>query len=160
MKKILAGLIRQDEYLDEALRALKPGGKTLPVQDIAALGFSLRVIREDLDEAYALLSMEVVEARPDHGVSPYTIAVRAYSRSISAKTARIRRLTAAAAGKDRTTMRDAVASVKRSGRGGKTLPRLLEERRAMLHLAADAARLDRSSARLSAAGKWLYISSN
>jgi hypothetical protein len=160
LKNILARLIRQNEYLDETLDTLGSAGKKLSAQEIAALGFGLRRIKGNLDSVSELEAAQLTEMRPGSGLSQYTRTILSYSRSISKKIARVGALTAKAALKNGgPAVRDAVSSRPGTGRGGRKLTRLLEERRAMDHLAADAKALKFSSDKLTAAGKWLYITS-
>ncbi|OGR95699.1 MAG: hypothetical protein A2016_07905 [Elusimicrobia bacterium GWF2_62_30] len=158
VKNILFKLVRQDEYLDEALERLD-SRKPLSGHEISALGLNLKLVATSLGEVSALNKTEFSNIRPDTNLASYTNAIFSYSRKVDRKAAKITTLVAQlSAGNKKASMRDAVSS-KKGKKGGKKLTQLLAEQKAMAALASDAKKLRGASRDLSATSKWLYIAS-
>ncbi|MDO8806111.1 MAG: hypothetical protein Q7R35_16980 [Elusimicrobiota bacterium] len=177
-KDILFKLVRQDEYLDEAIEtldshrcdgnsSLRGGSLTLacgaPVelQDISALGVSLKAIANNLNHVSALNKAEFAAIQPDSNLSTYTNTILSYSRKVNRKVGQVHVLVAQLAAKNKkASMRDAVSSKKGVKKGrGKNLTQLLAEQKAVEKLSADVKNLRTASRNLSATSKWLYIAS-
>ena len=160
-KDILFKLVRQDEYLDEAIETLDSAGGPGGIEDISALGVSLKAIAKNLSHVSALNKTEFSAIQPGSNLSAYTNTILSYSRKVNRKAGQVNILVAQLAAKNKkAAMRDAVAS-KKGGRKvrGKKLTQLLEEQQAVERLSADAKTLGAASKNLSATSKWLYIAS-
>lgn len=159
MKDILFRLVRQDEYLDEALAAIESSNGKLSIHNLSALGLSFKLIKNDLNAISAMNKREFPGIRPEPGVAVYTRTILSYSRSVSRKVVKINALMAKTAFKSKKlAMRDAVSSRKSGGpRNGKKLTRILEEQKAIEMLMSDIQTLRASSRKLTATSKWLYI---
>ncbi len=170
MKNTLSKLIRQDDFLDEALETIESANGKLSTHNILALGLSFKIIKNDLDTISAMNKREFSEVQPGPGSATYTKTILSYSRSISQKIAQISGLITKTSRTDkRLAMRDAVLSppiskgrgtgrtlVKKAG-NGKKLTQILEEQKAMEMLSSDIQTLKTSSRQLNATSKWLYI---
>lgn len=158
MKDILFKLVRQDEYLDEAIETLDSRNAGLAAEDLSAVGLSLKLIKNNLEHISALNKKQFSEAQPSGSLAIYTRTIFSYSRKVAAKTAQVGDLVSAALAKGkRSAMRDAVSSKKSAKKGGKSLTALLEERQALEALSDDARNLKASARKLNATSKWLYI---
>jgi hypothetical protein len=161
MKKILSKLVRQDEFLDEAIETLESSNGNLSIHRIWALNLSLQLIKGDLDAISAVSQKDFPEIRPEPGVTTCAKTILSYSRSVSKKIATIGGLVAKTSRRSKDlTMRDAVSSKqgKKSG-DNKDLTQILEEQKAMEKLASDIQLLKASSKKLNATSKWLYVAS-
>ena len=160
-KDILFKLVRQDEYLDEAIETLDSSAKRPDAQELAALGVSLKTIAKNLNHVSALNKTQFAAIQPDSKLATYTTTILSYSRKVDRKAGQVGALIAQMAAKNKkAALRDAVAS--RTGkkvRGGRKLTQLLDEQKAVERLAADAKSLRGASRNLSATSKWLYIAS-
>ena len=159
LKDILFKLVRQDEYLDETIDTLDSANGKFSLNDISALGLSLKMIKGNLDVISALNKKQFAEVQPDAALNTYTKTILSYSRQVSQKVVKVNGLVARAAFKNKkSAMRDAVAS-KKGGKAvkGKKLTQMLEEQKAMELLSADIKTLRASSNKLTATSKWLYI---
>ncbi len=158
-KGILSKLVRQDEYLDEAIEMLDTSGRISP-DKISAAGLSLKIIAGNLDSVSAMTRNEFAAVmRPGPHFSTYANAIFSYSRKVNRKAERVNLLAARMAAANRkSAMRDAVSSRKSSSKTrGVKITRILEERKALDSLAADARALRSSTRKLNATSKWLYI---
>lgn len=177
-KDILFKLVRQDEYLDEAIEtldshhcdgnsSLKGGSLTLAcsgpadLQDISALGVSLKVIAKNLKHISALNKTEFSSIQAGSALSNYTNTILSYSRKVNRKVGQVNVLVAQLAAKNKkASMRDAVTSGKGGKKvRGKDLTQLLEEQKAVAELASVAKSLGAASRDLNASSKWLHIAS-
>lgn len=157
MKDILFKLVRQDEYLDEAIETLDCETGKLTSDDISALGLSLKLVKNNLEHITALNKKQFSEVQPHTGLAIYTRTILSYSRKVAVKAGQAGELLSAALAKGKkSTMRDAVSS-KKGGKVGKNLTELLEERQAMETLSAEIKSLKISAKKLTATSKWLYI---
>jgi len=172
MKNTLSKLIRQDDFLDEALATLESANGKLSAHNMLALGLSFKIIKTDLDAISALNKKEFSQVQPEPGATTYTKTILSYSRSISQKITKISSLVAkASSANKKLAMRDAVTSPDSSGsqaRGtgrslykkagnGKKLTQILEEQKAVERLSSDIRILKTASRQLNATSKWLYI---
>lgn len=158
MKDILFKLVRQDEYLDEAIETLDSRDASLTAEDISAIGLSLKLIKNNLEHISALNKKQFSEAQPSSSLSDYTRTIFSYSRKVTNKAAQVSDLVSSALAKGkRSAMRDAVSSKRGAKKGGKSLTALLEERQALEALSDDARNLKASAKKLNATSKWLYI---
>ena len=160
-KDILFKLVRQDEYLDEAVEMLDTSTGRPGAQDLAALGVSLRTISNNLKHVAALNKAEFASIQPGSQYARYTNAILSYSRKVDRKAVQVSGLISKlAANNKKAAMRDAVSS-KKGGRKarGRSLDQILAEQKAMQKLASDARGLRVASRNLSATSKWLYIAS-
>jgi len=166
MKDILFKLVRQDEYLDEAIETLDTANHKFTAHDISALSLSLKLIKENMDNASALNKAQFAELQPGLNLSSCTKAILSYSAKMNAKVLRVGLLTRNLSAKNKkAAMRDAVSAKKGgpddSARGrkvrGKSITRLLDEQQALKQLSFEVKNLKASSARLTAISKWLYI---
>lgn len=158
-KGILFKLVRQDEYLDEAIETLD-SSKRLSTHDLSAMGLSLKMIAGNLNRVSVLNKNEFASIQPGSNLSKYTNTILSYSKSVNRKSAQVSTMVAKmAAATKRAGMRDAVSSKKGSKKGGKKLTQLLDEQKALAALAADAKTLRGASRNLNATSKWLYIAS-
>jgi hypothetical protein len=159
-KDILFKLVRQDEYLDEAIETLDSSKGRLSSHDISAMGLSLKMIAGNLNRVSALNKGEFASIQPGSNLSKYTNTILSYSKSVNRKSvqvsATIARLTAAT---KKAGMRDAVSSRKGAKKGGRKLTQMLDEQKALAALSADAKTLRSASRNLNATSKWLYIAS-
>jgi hypothetical protein len=159
-KGILFQLVRQDEYLDEAIETLDSSKGRLSAHDISAMGLSLKMIAGNLNRVSTLNKNEFASIQPGSNLSKYTNTILSYSKSVNRKSAQVSATVARlAAANKKSGMRDAVSSKKGSKKGGKKLTQLLEEQKALAALAADAKTLRGASRNLNATSKWLYIAS-
>ncbi|MDP2865806.1 MAG: hypothetical protein Q8O90_06160, partial [Elusimicrobiota bacterium] len=71
-KDILFKLVRQDEYLDEAIETLDTASGPADLQDISALGVSLKVIAKNLKHISALNKTEFSSIQAGSALSNYT----------------------------------------------------------------------------------------
>ena len=159
LKTILFRLVRQDEYLDEAIDTLDSANGKLSLNDITAMGLSLKMIKSNLDAISALNKKQFAEVQPNPALNTYTKTILSYSRQVSQKIVKVNGFVARAALKNKkSAMRDAVTS-KKGGKAakGKKLMQILEEQKAMERLSADIKTLRASSNKLTATSKWLYI---
>jgi hypothetical protein len=160
-KDILFKLVRQDEYMDEAIDTLGSSGSRLNAHDVSATALSLKLIAGNLDKVSALNKTEFASVQP---VSPdvrYIATILSYANKVGRKSVRVNKLIAQLAARNkRSSMRDAVSSGK-SGRKvrGKKLDQILAEQQALAQLAADAKNLRAASRRAAATSRWLYIAS-
>lgn len=158
MKDILSKLVRQDEYLDEAIETLESRDAGLAAEDISAIGLGLRMIRNNLEQISAMNRKQFSDIQPYTSLSVYTRAIFSYSRKVTAKSAQLGQIVSAALAKGRKpAMRDAVSSKRSAKKGGKSLTGLLKKRQALETLSNDAKKLITSAKKLNAASKWLYI---
>ncbi len=159
-KDILFKLVRQDEYLDEALETFDAAKGRMSAHDLSAMGLSLKMIADNLNRVSALNKAEFAAAQPGSAYAKYTTTIFSYSSKVNRKTARVGAVIAQLAAKyKKSDLRDAVAA-KRTGkkaRGSKLL-QLLEEQKAMESLTADLKTLRAASRGVNATSKWLYIS--
>jgi hypothetical protein len=160
-KDILFKLVRQDEYLDEALETLDTSNGPASLEEISALGVSLKAISKNLRHVSALNKTEFSVIQSGSSLSTYTNTILSYSRKVNRKAGQVNLLVAKLAAKNKTpSMRDAVSSKKGGKKArGKKLTQLLEEQKAVEQLAADAKNLGAASRDLNASSKWLYIAS-
>lgn len=159
MKDILFKLVRQDEYLDEAIETLDSKTTYLTAEDISAVGLSLKLIKNNLEHIATLNKKQFYQVQPYTGLAVYTRTIFSYSRKVSTKAAQVGELVSAALAKGKKdTMRDAVSSKKgRKKAGAKTLTDILEERQALEALSDEVKSLKASAKKLNATSKWLYI---
>ena len=160
-KDILFKLVRQDEYLDEAIETLDSSSGPADVQDISALGVSLKVIAKNLKHISALNKTEFASIQAGSALSKYTNTILSYSRKVNRKVGQVNVLVAQLAARNKkASMRDAVTSRKGGKKvRGKNLTQLLDEQKAVGELAAVARSLGAASRDLNASSKWLYIAS-
>jgi len=160
-KDILFKLVRQDEYLDEAIETLDSSSGPADVQDISALGVSLKVIAKNLKHISALNKTEFSSIQAGSALSNYTNTILSYSRKVNRKVGQVNVLVAQLAARNKkASMRDAVTSRKGGKKvRGKNLTQLLDEQKAVGELAAVARSLGAASRDLNASSKWLYIAS-
>ncbi len=160
-KDILFKLVRQDEYLDEAIEVLDTSSGRPNAQDLSALGVSLRSITGSLRQVAALNKTEFTAIQPGSDLTRYTNAILSYSKKVDRKAVRLgAALAGLTASSRKAAMRDAVASKKGGGKaGGRKLTQILAERKAMKKLAVEARKLRGASRGLTATSKWLYIAS-
>lgn len=160
-KDILLKLVRQDEYLDEAIDTLDSSSGRMGANDISAMGLSLKLIAGNLNKVSALNKTEFASVQPGSPDARYITAILSYSKVVSRKSARVSKLVAQmSAGSKKTAMRDAVVSRKAGRKArGKKLDQLLAERQALKQLAADAKKLGAASRGVAATSKWLYVAS-
>ena len=160
-KDILFKLVRQDEYLDEAIETLDSSAGPADVQDISALGVSLKVIAKNLKHISALNKTEFASIQAGSALSKYTNTILSYSRKVNRKVGQVNVLVAQLAARNKkASMRDAVTSRKGGKKvRGKNLTQLLDEQKAVGELAAVARSLGAASRDLNASSKWLYIAS-
>jgi len=158
-KGILFQLVRQDEYLDEAIETLG-SSKRLSAHDLSAMGLSLKMIAGNLNRVSVLNKNEFSSIQPGSNLSKYTNTILSYSKSVNRKSALVSsRIAKLAAATKKAGMRDAVSSRKGAKKGGRKLTQMLEEQKALAALAADARNLRSASRNLNATSKWLYIAS-
>lgn len=158
-KGILFKLVRQDEYLDEAIETLD-SSKRLSAHDLSAMGLSLKMIAGNLNRVSVLNKNEFAAIQPGANLSKYTNTILSYSKSVNRKSVQVSAAIARmAAATKKAGMRDAVSSKKGAKKGGRKLIQLLEEQKALAALAADARTLRSASRSLNATSKWLYIAS-
>ena len=160
-KDILVKLVRQDEYLDEAIEILDTASGRPSQEDLAAVGVSLKAIAKNLRHVSALNKAEFTAIQPGSDLSKYTNTILSYSRKVDRKAVQVGSLIAQLSAKNKkAAMRDAVTSRKGGKKArGKQLTQVLAEQRSMDRLAADARALRGASRDLSATSKWLYIAS-
>ena len=159
-KGILFKLVRQDEYLDEAIETLDSAKGRLSTHDLSAMGLSLKMIAGNLNRVSALNKGEFATIQPGSSLSKYTNTILSYSNKVNRKSVLVSsRIAKMAAATKKAGMRDAVSSRKGAKKGGKKLIQLLEEQKALAALAADAKTLRSASRNLNATSKWLYIAS-
>jgi len=160
-KDILFKLVRQDEYLDEAIETLDSSRGPATPEEISALGVSLNSIAKNLKHVSALNKTEFAAMQSGSSLSTYTNTILSYSRKVNRKAGQVNLLVAKLAAKNKkTSMRDAVSSKKGGKKArGKKLTQILEEQKAVAKLAADARNLGAASRDLNATSKWLYIAS-
>lgn len=160
-KDILFKLVRQDEYLDEALETIDSSNGRMSSHDLSAMGLSLKMIANNLRHVAALNKAEFSAVQPGSVNAKYINTIFSYSRKVDRKAVKVSGLVAQMAAKNKkSAMRDAVTSRKTGKKAkGKKLTQMLEEQKAMAALAADARSLRSASRGLSATSKWLYIAS-
>ncbi len=160
-KYILFQLVRQDNYLDEATDKLDSANGSLSVHEITAMGLNLKLIAGNLNKVSELNKTQFAAIRPGSALSKYTNAILSYSNKVLRKSAQVNTLAARLAAQNKKTgLRDAVSSAKNGRKAhGKNISQLIEERKALAALAADARTLRAASRELSATSKWLYIAS-
>ncbi|MDD2804043.1 MAG: hypothetical protein PHV33_00685 [Elusimicrobiales bacterium] len=161
-KDILFKLVRQDEYLDEAIESLDSSASRPDAQELAALGVSLKSIAKNLNHVSALNKAEFTSIQSDTKLATYTNTILSYSRKVDRKAGQVGALIAQLAVQNKkAALRDAVTTRKngKKARGGKKLTQILEEQKAVERLAADAKTLRGASRNLTATSKWLYIAS-
>ncbi|PIU17810.1 MAG: hypothetical protein COT18_12060 [Elusimicrobia bacterium CG08_land_8_20_14_0_20_59_10] len=158
VKDILFKLVRQDEYLDEALERLD-SEKPPSAKELSSLSLNLKHVTASLGQASALNKREFSGIQPESRLSRYTNAIFSYSRKLHKKTARIGALVAQLSARNKkASMRDAVG-LKKGKKGGKKIAQLLAGQKAARMLAVDARKLRAASRDLNATSKWLYIAS-
>lgn len=177
-KDILFKLVRQDEFLDEAIEtldshrcdgnsSLRGGSLTLAcggpagLEEISALNVSLKAISGNLRHISSLNKTEFSSIQAGSSFSNYTNTILSYSRKVGRKAGRVNELVAQLGAKNRkSAMRDAVSSAKGGKKArGKKLTQVLEEQKAVAELAAAAKNLSAASRDLHATSKWLHIAS-
>ncbi len=160
-KDILFKLVRQDEYLDEAIETLDSSNGKMNLQDISAMSVSLKTIANNLKHVSALNKSEFSSIQPGSPLATYTNTILSYSRKVNRKAGEVNTLVAQLAVKNKkATMRDAVSSRKGGKKGrGKKISQMIEEQKAMEELAAQVKDLRGASRGLNATSKWLYIAS-
>jgi hypothetical protein len=160
-KEILVKLVRQDEYLDEAIEILDTASGRPSQEDLSAVGVSLKAIAKNLRHGSALNKAAFAAIQPGSELSKYTNTILSYSRKVDRKSVQVGSLIAQLVAKNKkAAMRDAVTSRKGGKKArGRQLTEVLAEQRSMDRLAADARALRGASRDLSATSKWLYIAS-
>lgn len=160
-KDILFKLVRQDEFLDEAIETLDSTNNPAGPEDISALNVSLRAISKNLRHISALNRTEFSSIQAGSSLSNYTNTILSYSRKIGRKAGQVNVLAAQLAAKNKkSAMRDAVSSGKGGKKvRGKELTQVLEEQKAVEGLSAAAKSLNAASRDLTATSKWLHIAS-
>lgn len=160
-KDILFKLVRQDEYLDEAIETLDTDGARPTVADLSGLRVSLRTIAGNLRHIAALNKKEFSTIEPGSELATYTNTIMSYSRKVNRKVGQVNSLVGRLAARNKkAAMRDAVAS-KKGGRKvrGRKITDIVAEQKAMDALAAELKNLGQASRNLNATSKWLYIAS-
>ena len=160
-KDILFKLVRQDEYLDEAIETLDTAGNKPGVDELAALRVSLKSIAGNLRHIAALNKKEFSSIEPGTELATYTNTIMSYSRKVNRKVGQVNGLVGKlAASNKKAAMRDAVASRKGGKKvRGRKIADIVEEQKAMDALAAELKALSLASRNLNATSKWLYIAS-
>lgn len=160
-KDILFKLVRQDEYLDEAVETLDTANGRLTVEDLSALRVSLKSIANNLRHISALNKAEFSAIESGSELSAYTNTIMSYSRKVNRKVGQVNGLVAGLAARNKkAAMRDAVASRKGGKKvRGKKITQIVAEQEAMDALAAELKGLGAASRSLNATSKWLYIAS-
>ncbi|HAT72235.1 MAG TPA: hypothetical protein DCS63_05405 [Elusimicrobia bacterium] len=165
-KDVLFKLVRQDEYLDEALETLGAANGRMSAHDLSAVGLSLKMIAGNLNRVSSINKTDFSSVQGGSMHARYINTIFSYSAKVNRKAARIGSVVGQmAANYKRSAMRDAVSSKKVGGKvrarkaRGANLTRLLEEQKAVEDLAADAKKLRAASRGLNATSKWLYIAS-
>lgn len=160
-KDILFKLVRQDEFLDEAIETLDSSSGPAGAEEISALNVSLKAISGNLRHISSLNKTEFSSIQAGSSFSNYTNTILSYSRKVGRKAGRVNELVAQLGAKNRkSAMRDAVSSAKGGKKTrGKKLTQVLEEQKAVAELAAAAKNLSAASRDLHATSKWLHIAS-
>jgi hypothetical protein len=160
-KDILFKLVRQDEYLDEAIETLDTAGNKPGVDELSALRVSLRTITGNLRHIAALNKKEFSTIEPGTELSTYTNTIMSYSRKVNRKVGQVNLLVGKLAAQNKkAAMRDAVASRKGGKKArGRKIADIVEEQKAMEALSAELKSLGAASRNLNATSKWLYIAS-
>lgn len=113
MKDILFKLVRQDEYLDEAIETLDTANPKFTAHDISALSLRLKLIKGNLDNVAALNKTQFAEVQPGLNLSSYTKTILSYSAKMNTKVSRVGLLTRNLSAKNKkAAMRDAVSAKK------------------------------------------------
>jgi len=159
-KGLLLELVRQDRYLDDAITALSAGRASLSAHDISALSLRLKAVRVSLDGAAEAGKAQFSEVHPGLELSPFTKAILSYSSKMDRKAGQLETLAARLGAQSaKETMRDSLSSAPGAApkKRGKTITMLLAERKASETLLSDIKKLRRSSSKLTATSRWLYI---
>ncbi len=151
LKDILYKLIKQDEYMDETIEKIKISKK---ISDTDSIIQKVRLIKKSLNEVTALNKTQLSNIRPDAETAKYTRTIMVYSNRINRKINVMRFLLV----KDSTSsLRNAPMS---SGKvKGKKLQQIIKEKEISESIKKEFISLEKSSARLKASSKWLYIAS-
>lgn len=160
-KDILFKLVRQDEYLDEAIETLDTAGSKPGADELAALRVSLKTITVNLRHISALNKKEFSSIEPGTELASYTNTIMSYSRKVNRKVGQVSALVGKLAAQNKkAAMRDAVASRKGGKKvRGRKIADIAAEQKAMDDLAAELKNLSVASRNLNATSKWLYIAS-
>lgn len=160
-KDILFKLVRQDEYLDEAIETLDTAGSKPGADELSALRVSLKTITANLRHISALNKKEFSSIEAGTELATYTNTIMSYSRKVNRKVGQVSALVGKLAAQNKkAAMRDAVAS-RKGGRKvrGRKIADIAAEQKAMDDLAAELKNLTVASRNLNATSKWLYIAS-
>jgi len=160
-KDILFKLVRQDEYLDEAIETLDSSNGKMSLQDISAMSLSLKTITNNLSHVSALNKGEFASIQAGSELSTYTNTILSYSRKVDRKAGQVNVLVAQLAARSKkASLRDAVSSRKGGKKvRGKKISQIIDEQKAMDALTAGVKALRGASRGLNATSKWLYIAS-
>ncbi|MEW5951359.1 MAG: hypothetical protein GX447_05820 [Elusimicrobia bacterium] len=153
-KEILYKLVKQDEILDEALEKSK--NSKLTESFLSEMAVLAKNAQKNLNEAAVLNKNQLAFVSPGSETSKYTRTIMAYANKID------RKIRAISANIEKASYspayRNAPISSKKTAKG-KKLTQILKEKENLDNLKKELLSLQKTSQKVKASGKWLYIAS-
>jgi len=157
LKEILYKLVKQDDYLDEVIENIK-GKKNFSNGDNKEILSNIKLIRNNLEHISFLNKNELDKVNSDPEISKYTKTIMVYSNKINKKAVSILLFIDLKMKKTKNGLRNAPIS-KKTKIKGKNIKQLVEEQKNMEDLKKELYKLYKSSFKVKATSKWLYVAS-
>jgi len=154
LKEILYKLVRQDQYLDETIYAVKAKNGKLNDEDTKSLLSGIKKVKKQMDEVSKLNKEQLIKIKQGAEIAKYTKTIMIYGNKIDKKTNYLISFLS----KNQSKMRNAPISNK-GYKGKKKFQTIMEEQNRMEIVKKEIVSLKDFSKKLKANGKWLYIAS-
>lgn len=156
LKKILLKLIKQNEHMDDVLDEMKDSGNNLSLTQISSLDLTFNIINENLKRIALLTKEELLKAQPISNNATYAKTILSYAAKLDIKVYRAQKFVKKSLSKN-SILRDAPGLKKTKKVKGKSLLQIIKEQKATYKLEKNLKTLKRTSKKLHATSKWLFI---
>jgi hypothetical protein len=156
LKQILQDLIKQNEYMDNVLDEMKDSGKDLSLTQISSLDLTLNIINKNLNHISLLTKEELIKIQPISNNAIYAKTILSYATKMDIKVYRAQQIIKKSLSNN-SILRDVPNSKRSKKIKGKSLLQIIKEQKAIHKLAKNMKNLKRSSKKLHATSKWLFI---
>jgi len=157
LKEILYKLVKQDDYLDEVIEKIQ-GKRSFSDEENKELLSNIKLIRNNLEHITFLNKNELDKINSDPEISKYTRTIMVYSDKINKKTVNVLSFMNLKIKKSQKGLRNAPISKKTKVKG-KNIKQLAAEQKNIENLRKELYELSKSSFKVKATSKWLYVAS-
>ena len=172
LKKILLGLIKQNNHMDDVIDELKDSGNNLNLFQISSLDLTFNILNKNLKQLSILTKDELMEIQPASNTSIYAKTILSYATKLDQKVYYAQKLIKNSLSKN-SLLRDVPRAMPVSSSGvysrqttnskttkktkGKNLLQVIKEQKAIHKLSKNINHLKLSTKKLHATSKWLFI---